>query len=60
MSANKHELERFTNAWSLEARKTLSLLESLPPTQYDYRPDMTGRSLGELAWHQAEVEAYVS
>ena len=60
MSANKHELERFTNAWSLESRKTLTLLESLPPTQYDYRPDMTGRSLGELAWHLAEVEAYVT
>src|SRR5262249_8013983 len=28
--------------------------------QYDFRPDPTGRSLGELAWHLAEVDAYVS
>ena len=26
-------------------------------TQYDFRPDSAGRSLGELAWHLAEADA---
>jgi len=28
--------------------------------QYDFRPDAGGRSLGELAWHLAEIDAYLS
>ena len=28
--------------------------------QYDFRPDPGGRSLGELAWHLAEIDAYVT
>src|SRR5262249_17882308 len=36
------------------------ILKTLPPGQYDFRPDPSGRSLGELAWHLAEVDAYVS
>ena len=39
-------------------RRTIRLLESLPPHQYDFRPWKDGRSLGELAWHLSEVEAY--
>jgi len=35
-------------------------MRALPPDQYDFRPDAGGRSLGELAWHLAEVDAYVS
>ena len=27
---------------------------------YDFRPDPGGRSLGELAWHLAESDAYIS
>ena len=60
MSENQRELEQFMSTWDQEARKTLRLLENLPPTQYEYRPDTAGRSLGELAWHLAELEAYMT
>ena len=53
------ELQSFLSVWDREAEKTASLLRSLPPNQYDFRPDPGGRSLGELAWHLAEVDAYV-
>jgi uncharacterized damage-inducible protein DinB len=60
MRPHKNELERFLAQWEHEAGNTQRVLESLPPTQYDYRPDTTGRSLGELAWHLAEIEAYMT
>ena len=55
-----NELEMFLSAWDREAEGTLKLLRALPPTQYDFRPDAGGRSLGELAWHLAEGDAYMS
>ena len=55
-----NELEMFLNAWDREAKSTLKLLRALPATQYDFRPDAGGRSLGELAWHLAEGDAYMS
>src|SRR5688500_8214067 len=55
-----NELERFLESWDREAASTVKLLESLPPSQYDFRPDPGGRSLGELAWHLAEGDAYMS
>jgi uncharacterized damage-inducible protein DinB len=55
-----NELESFLASWDREAANTVKLLRALPPTQYDFRPDAGGRSLGELAWHLAEVDAYVS
>ena len=58
MSTN--ELERFLAFWDQEAANTVKLLQALPPTQYDFRPDASGRSLGELAWHLAEGDAYMS
>ncbi len=58
MSTN--ELEMFLNMWEREHENTLALLRALPPTQYDFRPDPAGRSLGELAWHLAEPEAYIT
>ncbi len=54
------ELERFLDTWNREAEKTLKLLRALPTSQYDFRPDAGGRSLGELAWHLAEGDAYMS
>ena len=54
------ELERFLRTWDDEAKNTVRLLRALPPAQYDFRPDATGRSLGELAWHLAEGDAYMS
>jgi uncharacterized damage-inducible protein DinB len=53
------EVERFIEIWDREAAKTVKLLEALPREQYDFRPDADGRSLGELAWHLAESDAYI-
>jgi uncharacterized damage-inducible protein DinB len=50
----------FLEAWDWESRRTIEVLESLAPSQYDFRPDPKGRSLGELAWHLAESEAYMT
>ena len=55
-----NELEMFLASWDREAANTVKLLEALPQTQYDFRPDPAGRSLGELAWHLAEGDAYIS
>ena len=55
-----NELEMFLGAWDREAESTLKLLRALPAAQYDFRPDAGGRSLGELAWHLAEGDAYMS
>lgn len=55
-----NEVEQVLGAVEFEAPRTLKLLESLPRDQYDFRPDPGGRSLGELAWHLAEVEAYMT
>src|SRR4249919_2326397 len=55
-----NEIERFLASWEREAEGTVKLLKALPPTQYDFRPDASGRSLGELAWHLAEGDAYMS
>jgi uncharacterized damage-inducible protein DinB len=58
MSAS--ELERFLSVWDQEAASTVKLLRALPSANYDFRPDAGGRSLGELAWHLAEGDAYMS
>ena len=50
-----NELETFLSAWEREAQNSLRLLRASPATQYDFRPDAGGRSLGELAWHLAEA-----
>ncbi len=55
-----NELDRFMMTWDREAENTLKLLRALPSSQYDFRPDQGGRSLGELAWHLAEGDAYMS
>src|SRR6185436_15018279 len=55
-----NELEMFLSAWEREAESTLKLLRALPATQYDFRPDAGGRSLGELAWHMAEIDGYIA
>lgn len=54
------ELARFMNVWEQEAQKTIGLLRTLPRDQYDFRPDEGGRSLGELSWHLAEGDAYMT
>lgn len=54
------ELQTFQAQWQRETEGTQALLRALPPDQYDFRPDADGRSLGQLAWHLAELEAYAS
>jgi uncharacterized damage-inducible protein DinB len=53
-------LQTFLNSWDAEAKNTVALLRALPAGQYDFRPDPGGRSLGELAWHLAEADAYMT
>jgi uncharacterized damage-inducible protein DinB len=53
-------VETFLAVWDREAQKTTEMLRMLPAGQYDFRPDAAGRSLGELAWHLAELDAYIS
>jgi len=54
------EREHFLRIWEYESGLTGKLLRSLPKDQYEFRPDPEGRSLGELAWHLAELEAFMS
>jgi uncharacterized damage-inducible protein DinB len=56
----RNELLEFVAEWERETDGTLALIRALPADRYDYRPDAGGRSIGELAWHLAEVDAYVS
>lgn len=56
----RHEHQTFVATWKHEAENTLKLLRALPADQYDFRPDPRGRSLGEMAWHLAEVDAYMA
>jgi uncharacterized damage-inducible protein DinB len=53
-------LREFSKQWERETEGTLALMDALPRDRYDFRPDTGGRSAGELAWHLAEVDAYVS
>ncbi|MEO7272585.1 MAG: DinB family protein [Vicinamibacterales bacterium] len=55
-----NELPAFLTQWERETQGTVALLEALRAVEYDFRPDAGGRSVGELAWHLAEVDAYVS
>ena len=52
------ELEFLIKTWDQDAERTIRVLEALPRDQYDFRPDPKGRSIGELAWHLAEGDAY--
>jgi uncharacterized damage-inducible protein DinB len=54
------ELETFLTVWDAEAMRTVQVLKALPRDQYDFRPDPGGRSIGEMAWHLAEGDAYNS
>ena len=54
------ELTMFMETWDGEAGRTATLLQALPKDKYDFRPDADGRSLGELAWHLAEIDGYMS
>ncbi len=55
-----HEFETFLRVWDEDAMRTVRVLEALPRDKYDFRPDPGGRSIGEMAWHLAEGDAYNS
>jgi uncharacterized damage-inducible protein DinB len=54
------ELDQFLASWEMESKNTQKLLAALPKDQYDFRPDPKGRSLGEMAWHLAEIDAFMT
>jgi uncharacterized damage-inducible protein DinB len=54
------ELQKLLMLWDEEAKDAVRMMEALPADQYDFRPDAGGRSIGELAWHIAEGDAYNS
>lgn len=54
------EIDTFRREWDREAKSTARVLESLPEDHYDFRPDPKGRSIGEMAWHLAEIDYYFS
>jgi uncharacterized damage-inducible protein DinB len=56
----RNELQEFLAEWERETDGTLALMRALPADRCDYRPDAGGRSIGELAWHLAEIDAYTS
>ena len=53
------ELETFLKTWEEEAKRTASVLRTLPADKYDFRPYPECRSLGEMAWHLAELDGYM-
>lgn len=55
-----HELDTFFKIWDAEAARAAATIRTIPDGKYDLRPDPNGRSLGELAWHLAELDAYVA
>ncbi|MEO8140328.1 MAG: DinB family protein [Gemmatimonadota bacterium] len=57
---DQKEFATFLSIWDDEAKKTISILKALPEGKYDFRPDPGGRSIGEMAWHLAEGDAYNS
>jgi uncharacterized damage-inducible protein DinB len=57
---SEYDHEHFLATWDVEAEQTVRVLRSLPREQYDFRPDPGMRTLGELAWHIAEIEGRMS
>ncbi len=56
----RDELKEFLMEWDHEVDGTLFLMRSLPSDKFDWRPDEGGRSIGEVAVHLSEIEAFVS
>ena len=54
------ELAAFLATWKHEAQNTVKVLIALPQDKYDFRPDPKGRSLGEMAWHLSEIDAFIA
>ena len=54
------EIDRFREVLDREAEKTLEVIQSIPPSQYGFKVDPKGRSLGQLAWHLSEIEGCIS
>jgi len=54
------ELDAFLQTWEIHASNIGRMLRALPPNQYDFRADPESRSIGELAWHLSEIDAYMT
>jgi uncharacterized damage-inducible protein DinB len=58
--AHQSEIQTFLETWEREAQSAIRVMESIPPGQYDFRPDSQGRSIGEMAWHLSEIDGCLS
>jgi uncharacterized damage-inducible protein DinB len=54
------EIDEFVAMWDAESAITTRLLQTLPAGRLDARPYAEARSIGEVAWHLAELEAIMS
>ena len=54
------DFQELLNEWGRETDATIAVMQALPMDQYDFRTDPNGRSIGELAWHLAEIDGYLS
>jgi uncharacterized damage-inducible protein DinB len=54
------EMQIFLETWERESQGAIRVMESIPPGQYDFRPDPKGRSIGEMAWHLSEIDGCIS
>ena len=57
---SSREQSQFLATWEQETHATMKLLNALPADQYDFAPDPGGRTLGQLAWHLAEIDGFIS
>ena len=54
------EIEQFIGLWEYESGLTKGILATIPEDKLDFRPDSQGRSICDLAWHIAALEAIFS
>jgi uncharacterized damage-inducible protein DinB len=54
------ELDLIHETWGRQAERVSRVLDTLPPGAYDFRPYPYARSIGEMSWHLAELEAWTT
>jgi uncharacterized damage-inducible protein DinB len=57
---SRNELELIHETWSRQAERVSRVLDALPAGSYEFRPYPYARSIGEMAWHLAEIEAWTT
>jgi uncharacterized damage-inducible protein DinB len=54
------ELELIHETWGRQADRVSRVLDALPMGSYDFRAHPFARSVGEMGWHLAEIEAWTT